>query len=61
MPTTSLRAIIVRGDGTAFAAGGDLDEFRHERATVDKALAYHEAVGTRAQCRRNLPPPHRRH
>jgi enoyl-CoA hydratase/carnithine racemase len=42
----SLRAIIVRGDGAAFAAGGDLDEFRHERATVDKALAYHEAVGT---------------
>jgi enoyl-CoA hydratase/carnithine racemase len=41
-----LRAIIVRGDGTAFAAGGDLDEFRDARATVDKALAYHEAVGT---------------
>jgi enoyl-CoA hydratase/carnithine racemase len=41
----NLRAIVVRGDGVAFAAGGDLDEFRHERATVDKALAYHEAVG----------------
>lgn len=41
----SLRAIIVRGDGSAFAAGGDLDEFRIERADVDKALAYHEAVG----------------
>ncbi|MBI4985696.1 MAG: enoyl-CoA hydratase/isomerase family protein [Rhodocyclales bacterium] len=41
----SLRAIIVRGDGTAFAAGGDLDEFRDARATVDKALGYHEAVG----------------
>jgi enoyl-CoA hydratase/carnithine racemase len=41
----SLRAIVVRGDGTAFAAGGDLDEFRDARATVDKALAYHEAVG----------------
>jgi enoyl-CoA hydratase/carnithine racemase len=40
-----LRAIIVRGDGTAFAAGGDLDEFRDARATVDKALAYHETVG----------------
>jgi enoyl-CoA hydratase/carnithine racemase len=40
-----LRAIIVRGDGTAFAAGGDLDEFRDARATVDNALAYHEAVG----------------
>jgi enoyl-CoA hydratase len=42
---TDLRAIVIRGEGTAFAAGGDLDEFRHERATVDKALAYHEAVG----------------
>lgn len=41
----SLRAIVVRGDGAAFAAGGDLDEFRDARATVDKALAYHEAVG----------------
>ena len=40
-----LRAIVIRGEGTAFAAGGDLDEFRHERATVDKALDYHEAVG----------------
>jgi enoyl-CoA hydratase len=27
------------------SAGGDLDEFRHARATVDLALAYHEAVG----------------
>lgn len=41
----SLRAVVIRGEGTAFAAGGDLDEFRHERATVDLALAYHEAVG----------------
>lgn len=41
----SLRAVIIRGDGAAFAAGGDLDEFRTERANVDKALAYHEAVG----------------
>lgn len=40
-----LRAVIVRGDGAAFAAGGDLDEFRTERANADKALAYHEAVG----------------
>jgi enoyl-CoA hydratase/carnithine racemase len=40
-----LRAIVVRGEGAAFAAGGDLDEFRDARATVDKALAYHQAVG----------------
>jgi enoyl-CoA hydratase len=42
----ALRTIVLRGEGKAFAAGGDLDEFRHERATVDKALSYHEAVGT---------------
>lgn len=40
-----LRAIVIRGDGTAFAAGGDLKEFRDARADVDKALTYHEAVG----------------
>jgi len=41
----SLRAIVVRGEGPAFAAGGDLDEFRHERADVDRAMAYHRDVG----------------
>lgn len=41
----SLRCIIVRGEGAAFVAGGDLEEFRTARATVDLALAYHEAVG----------------
>jgi enoyl-CoA hydratase/carnithine racemase len=42
---TALRAVVVRGAGTAFAAGGDLEEFRDARDTPDKALAYHEAVG----------------
>ena len=42
----NLRVVVIRGEGSAFAAGGDLDEFRTERADVDKALAYHEAVGT---------------
>ncbi len=41
----SLRCVIIRGEGTTFAAGGDLEEFRTARATVDRALAYHEAVG----------------
>jgi enoyl-CoA hydratase/carnithine racemase len=41
----SLRCIVLRGEGTAFAAGGDLEEFRTARATVDLALAYHEVVG----------------
>jgi enoyl-CoA hydratase/carnithine racemase len=42
---TDLRCVILRGEGTAFAAGGDLEEFRTARANVDRALAYHEAVG----------------
>ena len=49
----SLRCVIVRGEGAAFAAGGDLDEMQAQRATVDGALAYHaevaralEAIGT---------------
>ena len=41
----SLRCVILRGEGLVFAAGGDLEEFRTARATVDLALAYHEAVG----------------
>lgn len=41
----SLRAVVIRGEGSAFAAGGDLEEFRDQRATVDRALAYHEKVG----------------
>jgi len=41
----SLRCVIVRGEGGAFAAGGDLAEFRDARADVDGALAYHEQVG----------------
>jgi enoyl-CoA hydratase/carnithine racemase len=41
-----LRVVVIRGAGAAFAAGGDLEEFRDQRATVDRALAYHEAVGT---------------
>lgn len=40
-----LRCVIVRGEGAAFAAGGDLAEFRDARADVDGALAYHAQVG----------------
>lgn len=40
-----MRAIVVRGEGAAFAAGGDLDEFRTQRADADKAIVYHETVG----------------
>lgn len=51
----SLRCIIVRGEGAAFAAGGDLVEMKTARADVDGALAYHAQVGTAldaiARCR----------
>lgn len=40
-----LRCVILRGAGDkAFAAGGDIEEFRRVRATVDHALHYHEAL-----------------
>lgn len=39
----SVRCVIVRGAGDeAFAAGGDIEEFRSVRATVEDALHYHE-------------------
>lgn len=41
----AVRCVILRGEGTAFAAGGDLEEFRTARADVESALAYHESVG----------------
>ena len=41
----SVRCVIVRGAGeNAFAAGGDIEEFRSVRATVDDALHYHEGL-----------------
>lgn len=41
----SLRCILIRGEGAAFAAGGDLVEMRETRAHIDGALAYHTRVG----------------
>ncbi len=40
----SLRCVVVRGEGAAFAAGGDLVEMQTARADIDGALAYHEQV-----------------
>jgi len=40
----SLRCILVRGEGVAFAAGGDLIEMHDLRASIDGAEAYHENV-----------------
>lgn len=38
----SLRCIIVRGAGSAFAAGGDIGEFARLRDTLERARVYHE-------------------
>ena len=55
---SSLRCIILRGESTAaFAAGGDLEEFRTARASVDQALAYHEAVGEALGAIESCPHP----
>jgi enoyl-CoA hydratase len=53
----SLRCVILRGEGVAFAAGGDLEEFKTARATVDLALAYHEAVGAALAAIESCPHP----
>jgi len=53
----SVRCIVVRGEGAAFAAGGDLEEFRTARADVDRALAYHEAVGEALAAIESCPQP----
>ena len=38
----SLRCVIVRGAGDAFAAGGDIDEFASLRDSLERARTYHE-------------------
>ncbi|MFZ3221763.1 MAG: enoyl-CoA hydratase-related protein [Rugosibacter sp.] len=53
----TLRCIIIRGEGAAFAAGGDLEEFRTARATVDLAMSYHEAVGAALAAIAECPVP----
>ena len=53
----ALRCVIVRGEGSAFAAGGDLEEFRTARANVDLALAYHEVVGEALAAIESCPHP----
>ena len=53
----ALRCVVLRGEGGAFAAGGDLEEFKTARATVDLALAYHEAVGEALAAIESCPHP----
>jgi enoyl-CoA hydratase/carnithine racemase len=52
-----IRCVILRGAGEVFAAGGDIEELLEARATVDSALAYHEAVGQGLQAIQQLPQP----
>lgn len=40
----SVRAVLIRGEGGHFAAGGDLEDFVTARATLEQALVYHEEV-----------------
>lgn len=52
----TLRCIVIRGEGTAFAAGGDLEEFLTLRATFEQAQVYHGewvagALTAIAECR----------
>jgi enoyl-CoA hydratase len=37
----SLRAVILRGEGANFAAGGDIEEFLTERSNFEQAQRYH--------------------
>jgi len=53
----TLRCVILRGAGVVFAAGGDVEEFPTMRATVDRALAYHEASGAALAAIRDCPVP----
>lgn len=54
---SDVRCVILRGAGEVFAAGGDIEELREARATVDSALAYHEAVGQVLQAIQQFPQP----
>jgi enoyl-CoA hydratase/carnithine racemase len=51
-----LRAIVIRGSGANFAAGGDIEEFERERDTRERARRYHgewvaPALAAIADCR----------
>lgn len=40
----SLRVVIVRGEGEAFAAGADITEFKNVRATREQVREFHESL-----------------
>ena len=53
-----IRCLVIRGAGhQAFAAGGDLEEFVHARATLEQALHYHEQVAIALNAIADCPHP----
>jgi enoyl-CoA hydratase/carnithine racemase len=51
-----LRAVVIRGEGGNFAAGGDIEEFLTQRSTLEQAQQYHgewvaTALAAIADCR----------
>lgn len=55
---TSLRCVIVRGEGDeAFAAGGNIEEFLTARDTVERAEVYHGEVGAALRAIAECPHP----
>ncbi|MDR1350069.1 MAG: enoyl-CoA hydratase/isomerase family protein [Zoogloeaceae bacterium] len=53
----NVRCVVLRGAGEHFAAGGDLEEFRHLRATLEQALVYHEEVARTLETIRHYQHP----
>ncbi|MFA6313750.1 MAG: enoyl-CoA hydratase-related protein [Sterolibacterium sp.] len=52
----ALRCVVIRGAGSTFAAGGDIEEFLSLRATYEQAQVYHgewvaDALNSIAACR----------
>lgn len=54
----SVRCVVLRGEGEAFAAGGDIEEFLTLRRTLEQALHYHdERVAPALNAVRDCPHP----
>jgi enoyl-CoA hydratase/carnithine racemase len=54
----NIRCVVIRGAGKdAFAAGGDLEEFVTERATLAQALHYHGQVASALNAIADCPHP----